>query len=256
MRRRLFRHRGAVPRRVLAALVTVSAVLSLATAHQAAARDLDDRRDRIGQQIDRTKRQLDQSSDRLVAATGCCSRPGRVWLSRARRRRGPAASWPSPGLATPRCGPSSPRPSKSSGGHARSCCGAGPAWRTRRRSSGRSRWRATRAGIPISWRCRWCSTPKTPPSSAFGAACGTPVRAAEGGRVIAVYCHGAYGNRVIVDHGYRRGVGLGTSYNHLSATPRTSDSGCSAGRSSGSWGAPGPRRGVSCTSWSSRTEPP
>jgi len=51
----------------------------------------------------------------------------------------------------------------------------------------------------------------------FGAACGTPIRASAGGRVIAVYYNGGYGNRVVVDHGFRRGVGLGTAYNHLSA---------------------------------------
>lgn len=49
----------------------------------------------------------------------------------------------------------------------------------------------------------------------FGASCGTPIRAAAGGRVIAAYFNSAYGNRVIVDNGYRRGVGLGTAYNHL-----------------------------------------
>jgi murein DD-endopeptidase MepM/ murein hydrolase activator NlpD len=51
----------------------------------------------------------------------------------------------------------------------------------------------------------------------FGASCGTPIRASEAGRVIATYFNSAYGNRVIIDHGYRRGVGLGTAYNHLSA---------------------------------------
>jgi murein DD-endopeptidase MepM/ murein hydrolase activator NlpD len=51
----------------------------------------------------------------------------------------------------------------------------------------------------------------------YGAACGTPIRAATSGTVIAVYSHTAYGKRVIIDHGYRRGVGLGTSYNHLSS---------------------------------------
>jgi murein DD-endopeptidase MepM/ murein hydrolase activator NlpD len=49
----------------------------------------------------------------------------------------------------------------------------------------------------------------------FGAACGTPVRAAAGGRVIAAYYNGGYGNRVIIDNGYHRDVGLGTAYNHL-----------------------------------------
>jgi murein DD-endopeptidase MepM/ murein hydrolase activator NlpD len=51
----------------------------------------------------------------------------------------------------------------------------------------------------------------------FGASCGTPIRASEAGRVIARYFNSSYGNRVIIDHGYRRGVGLGTAYNHLSA---------------------------------------
>ena len=50
----------------------------------------------------------------------------------------------------------------------------------------------------------------------FGASCGRPVRAAASGTVIATYFNEGYGNRVIIDHGYKRGVGLGTSYNHLS----------------------------------------
>ena len=51
----------------------------------------------------------------------------------------------------------------------------------------------------------------------FGAACGTPIHAAAGGEVIATYYNTGYGNRVIVDNGFHRGVGLGTAYNHLSA---------------------------------------
>lgn len=51
----------------------------------------------------------------------------------------------------------------------------------------------------------------------FGASCGTPIRAAAKGTVLAVYYNSAYGNRVVVDHGLHRGVGLGTAYNHLSA---------------------------------------
>jgi len=51
----------------------------------------------------------------------------------------------------------------------------------------------------------------------FGAACGTPIRASAAGEVIATYYNTGYGNRVIVDNGFRRGVGLGTAYNHLSA---------------------------------------
>jgi len=51
----------------------------------------------------------------------------------------------------------------------------------------------------------------------FGAPCGTPIRAAASGQVIAVYYNPGYGNRVIMDNGYHRGVGLGTAYNHLSS---------------------------------------
>jgi murein DD-endopeptidase MepM/ murein hydrolase activator NlpD len=50
----------------------------------------------------------------------------------------------------------------------------------------------------------------------FGAACGTPVRAAADGTVISRYYNSGYGNRIIIDHGLRSGVGLGTTYNHLS----------------------------------------
>lgn len=50
----------------------------------------------------------------------------------------------------------------------------------------------------------------------FGAACGTPVRAAAGGTVVGLYYDSAYGKRVILDHGWVSGGGLGTTYNHLS----------------------------------------
>jgi murein DD-endopeptidase MepM/ murein hydrolase activator NlpD len=50
----------------------------------------------------------------------------------------------------------------------------------------------------------------------FGAACGTPVRASASGTVVAAYYGGGYGNRIILDHGLRDGIGLGTTYNHLS----------------------------------------
>ncbi|WP_222706397.1 peptidoglycan DD-metalloendopeptidase family protein [Aeromicrobium terrae] len=46
----------------------------------------------------------------------------------------------------------------------------------------------------------------------FGAACGTPVRAAADGVVVGVPSDRAYGNRVVIRHG----GGLETSYNHLS----------------------------------------
>jgi len=48
----------------------------------------------------------------------------------------------------------------------------------------------------------------------FGASCGAPMYAAAGGRVIAQYYQSAWGNRLIIDHGYQRGVGLATIYNH------------------------------------------
>jgi murein DD-endopeptidase MepM/ murein hydrolase activator NlpD len=50
----------------------------------------------------------------------------------------------------------------------------------------------------------------------FGARCGRPVRAATGGRVIGRYYNVGYGNRVIISHGYLRGVSVTTTYNHLS----------------------------------------
>ncbi len=46
----------------------------------------------------------------------------------------------------------------------------------------------------------------------FGAACGTPVRAAADGTVVAAGWGGGYGNRIIVSHG----SGMATTYNHLS----------------------------------------
>jgi murein DD-endopeptidase MepM/ murein hydrolase activator NlpD len=51
----------------------------------------------------------------------------------------------------------------------------------------------------------------------FGAACGAPVFASADGRVSSAYYNGGYGNRIIIDHGFVRGVSLWTSVNHLSA---------------------------------------
>lgn len=48
----------------------------------------------------------------------------------------------------------------------------------------------------------------------FGVACGEPIYAAADGKVISSYYQSAYGNRLIIDHGYQRGVGLATIYNH------------------------------------------
>jgi murein DD-endopeptidase MepM/ murein hydrolase activator NlpD len=50
----------------------------------------------------------------------------------------------------------------------------------------------------------------------FGVPTGTAVHAAREGTVIESYYNTAYGNRVVVDHGYVNGVYLVTTYNHLS----------------------------------------
>jgi murein DD-endopeptidase MepM/ murein hydrolase activator NlpD len=50
----------------------------------------------------------------------------------------------------------------------------------------------------------------------FGVPCGTPVRAAAGGTIIQQYFNGAYGNRIILNNGVKRGVSVVTTYNHLS----------------------------------------
>lgn len=51
----------------------------------------------------------------------------------------------------------------------------------------------------------------------YGAACGTPIRAAASGRVLSTYFQTAWGNRIIIDHGVHRGVGVATISNHLSS---------------------------------------
>jgi murein DD-endopeptidase MepM/ murein hydrolase activator NlpD len=51
----------------------------------------------------------------------------------------------------------------------------------------------------------------------FGAACGTPIRAAAPGKVLSTYYQSAWGNRVIVDHGVEHGVSVATISNHLSS---------------------------------------
>ncbi len=49
-----------------------------------------------------------------------------------------------------------------------------------------------------------------------GAACGTPIVAPADGTVLSQYFSSAWGNRVIIDHGLQKGVGLATISNHLS----------------------------------------
>jgi murein DD-endopeptidase MepM/ murein hydrolase activator NlpD len=51
----------------------------------------------------------------------------------------------------------------------------------------------------------------------FGAGCGTPVYAAASGTVVSAYYDSAYGNRLTISHGPIGGVGLSTSYNHLTS---------------------------------------
>jgi murein DD-endopeptidase MepM/ murein hydrolase activator NlpD len=50
----------------------------------------------------------------------------------------------------------------------------------------------------------------------FAGACGTPIYAPASGRVLDRYYQSAWGNRIILDHGWKRGVGLATISNHLS----------------------------------------
>ncbi len=54
----------------------------------------------------------------------------------------------------------------------------------------------------------------------FGAPCGTPVHAAAAGDIISAGWGGGYGNRIVIDHGLVRGVGLATTYNHLTSISR------------------------------------
>ncbi len=48
----------------------------------------------------------------------------------------------------------------------------------------------------------------------FGAGCGAPLYSAADGTVIQSYWNTAYGNRMIIDNGFVRGVSLATIYNH------------------------------------------
>ncbi len=50
----------------------------------------------------------------------------------------------------------------------------------------------------------------------FGISCGTPVYATATGTVIQSGMFYSYGNRIVISHGIVRGVGLATTYNHLS----------------------------------------
>ena len=54
----------------------------------------------------------------------------------------------------------------------------------------------------------------------FGVPCGTPVHAAAPGDIISAGWGGGYGNRIVIDHGLVSGVGLATTYNHLTSFVR------------------------------------
>jgi len=73
----------------------------------------------------------------------------------------------------------------------------------------------------------------------FGDPPGTVVRAARGGTVIQSYFNGAYGNRVVVDHGYVNGEYLVTTYNHLSRSTAYVGEWLSRGEALGNVGSTG-----------------
>lgn len=49
----------------------------------------------------------------------------------------------------------------------------------------------------------------------YAGACGTPVYAAEDGKVVGAHVAGGYGNQLVIDHGVKDGSSLATTYNHL-----------------------------------------
>ncbi len=51
----------------------------------------------------------------------------------------------------------------------------------------------------------------------FGGGCNVPIRAPAGGKVLDTYYQSAWGNRIIIDHGVKYGVGVATISNHLSS---------------------------------------
>lgn len=73
----------------------------------------------------------------------------------------------------------------------------------------------------------------------FGVGCGTPIRAAASGTIISQYYNGAYGNRVILNNGIKRGKSVVTTYNHLSRFAKSSGSRVSRGEVIGYVGSTG-----------------
>lgn len=56
----------------------------------------------------------------------------------------------------------------------------------------------------------------------YAASCGTPVYAAAPGTIVSAGAAGGSGNRIVVSHGLVNGIGLASTYNHLSSFRRTS----------------------------------
>jgi murein DD-endopeptidase MepM/ murein hydrolase activator NlpD len=73
----------------------------------------------------------------------------------------------------------------------------------------------------------------------FGAACGTPIRAAASGTIIQQYYNAGYGNRVILANGIKRGQSIVTTYNHLSSFARGAGARVSRGEVIGYVGSTG-----------------
>ena len=158
-----------------------------------------------------------------------------------------AGQRPSPASSPPRR-PASPRCRPSRTGCTRSSCSARPRPAGRRPPAVPRRARSTRAAAAVAAAAAaprshgYLSRPvKTGwVSSEFGmrfhpilhywrlhsgrdyaVPCGTPVYAAASGTIISAGWGGGYGNRVVIDHGYVSGVGLATTYNHLTRFVRT-----------------------------------
>lgn len=77
----------------------------------------------------------------------------------------------------------------------------------------------------------------------FGAPCGRPIYAAAGGRVIQSGWAGAYGNRIVINHGSMRGANVTTTYSHLSRFGTSSGANVSRGQLIGYVGTTGASTG-------------
>ncbi|MFI5427649.1 M23 family metallopeptidase [Aeromicrobium sp. UC242_57] len=73
----------------------------------------------------------------------------------------------------------------------------------------------------------------------FGVGCGTPIKAAASGTIVEQYFNGAYGNRVILNNGVKRGVSVVTTYNHMSRFALSAGSKVSRGQVIGYVGTTG-----------------